>query len=353
MSYFQALTNFINRGLYHPELTPEALVRKHLAWNWLIIGLFGLLGITALALWLKARLLLWCCVTLLAYDLLTLPMFFLLRDFGSVLFGYLLLVLLTIFSFMLLMGGITTSSGLALTGLGVLLGATAFFNDLRKVTALFVVYLVTIVITGLLEPRLSLPPDHQPSTNVFFFVLHLIGLAGAGCLFALYYLHRPPFEAERSAHPTTLNEARANGRAPLTMVPDMARQRMANHTEHFDDTAAMMSKRGLTRPAGDAFLQRVFAVINDHLADEQFKIDQLCQEMAISRAQLYRKFEALTDMPIGKFIRTLRLHQARRLIEAGDCNVTQAALRSGFRNLSHFSAAFKEEFGVNPSDLLA
>jgi signal transduction histidine kinase/DNA-binding response OmpR family regulator len=106
-----------------------------------------------------------------------------------------------------------------------------------------------------------------------------------------------------------------------------------------------------TLPLEDEFMQKVRDTVASNLSDEDFDIEKLCQSLAMSRSQLYRKFEALTDMPIGKYIRTQRLYKAKELLEKGQVNVTEAAMQSGFRNLSHFSTAFKEEFGISPKEV--
>ncbi|NND05249.1 MAG: response regulator [Saprospiraceae bacterium] len=101
----------------------------------------------------------------------------------------------------------------------------------------------------------------------------------------------------------------------------------------------------------DVFIKKVRDVVEKNLGDEGFGVPHLCQQLAMSRAQLYRKFEALTDLPVGKFIRTKRLRKAKELLQNNGLNVTEAAFETGFRSLSHFSSAFKEEFGVSPSDI--
>ena len=99
------------------------------------------------------------------------------------------------------------------------------------------------------------------------------------------------------------------------------------------------------------FLSKVHAIVETNLHDEEFSIQQLCNEIGMSRAQLYRKFNALTDQSLGKFIRSKRLNKAKFLMEIQGLNVSEAAYDSGFKNLSHFSYIFKEEFGFSPSEL--
>ncbi|MBK7753381.1 MAG: helix-turn-helix domain-containing protein [Flavobacteriales bacterium] len=42
---------------------------------------------------------------------------------------------------------------------------------------------------------------------------------------------------------------------------------------------------------------------------------------------------------------------AKLLLSAGDLQVSEVAFQCGFENLSHFSKAFKEEFGHSPMEL--
>ena len=146
------------------------------------------------------------------------------------------------------------------------------------------------------------------------------------------YLTKPFYKEELLAHLHNLIELRKK-----------LSQRYASH-----DPPSPTEDKAIQRE--DLFMHQVRSIMKTHLSDENFGIPQLCQELAMSRAQLYRKFEALTNVPVGKFIRTLRLRKAKELLENSSLNVTEVAFEVGFRNLSHFSTAFKEEFGVSPSE---
>ncbi|MGY4208019.1 AraC family transcriptional regulator [Burkholderia sp. PvR073] len=62
----------------------------------------------------------------------------------------------------------------------------------------------------------------------------------------------------------------------------------------------------------------------------------------------FRKANGLTP---HQYIIESRLQAARRLIERGQCDVTEAALDCGFSSASHFSATFRKRWGVSPSEL--
>lgn len=101
----------------------------------------------------------------------------------------------------------------------------------------------------------------------------------------------------------------------------------------------------------EIFIRNVLEIIKNNMHDDSFGITLICLSIGMSRAQLYRKFKALTDKSIYDYIRTMRLEKARMLLERTDINVSEAAYATGFRNISHFSRIFTEHFGLHPSDL--
>ncbi|MBT8321172.1 MAG: response regulator, partial [Eudoraea sp.] len=99
----------------------------------------------------------------------------------------------------------------------------------------------------------------------------------------------------------------------------------------------------------DAFMGKVRQLLEAHLSQEEFGIAQLCDALAMSRSQLYRKFSALSDMTVNQFIITLRLEKARELLATTNLNVSEVAYDTGFKNPAHFSRVFSERFGYPPS----
>lgn len=100
----------------------------------------------------------------------------------------------------------------------------------------------------------------------------------------------------------------------------------------------------------EALMDRIIQSVNHHLDDSEFSVEQLCEEVGISRAHLHRKMKELTGMPVTEFIRNIRLEQAARLLKEHKLNVTQVAYSVGFSNLGYFSTVFRKHFGVNPKD---
>ena len=100
----------------------------------------------------------------------------------------------------------------------------------------------------------------------------------------------------------------------------------------------------------ELLMERIMKAVNKNLADSDFNVDMLTQEVGISRAQLHRKMKELTGISTSEFIRNIRLEQAARLLREQKINVTQVAYTVGFSNLAHFSTIFRKHFGVSPSE---
>jgi len=101
----------------------------------------------------------------------------------------------------------------------------------------------------------------------------------------------------------------------------------------------------------DTLLKKVMASVEKNIADENFGVDELAREACLSRAHLNRKLHALTDLSPAELIRRVRLERARQLLENNAGSIAEIAYQVGFGSPSHFSASFRERFGILPSEV--
>ncbi|HTN39145.1 MAG TPA: two-component regulator propeller domain-containing protein [Arachidicoccus sp.] len=101
--------------------------------------------------------------------------------------------------------------------------------------------------------------------------------------------------------------------------------------------------------ANEQFLLDAQAAVEAHLDDSEYSVEQLSQEMFVSRVTLYKKMVAVAGKTPLEFIRTLRIKKAAQYLEKG-MNVAQAAYEVGFNNPKYFTKYFKQEYGVLPSE---
>lgn len=100
----------------------------------------------------------------------------------------------------------------------------------------------------------------------------------------------------------------------------------------------------------DQFMQRLMDCINRHLGEKDFSIEKLCEEVGISRAQLHRRLKERTNQSTSIFIRNVRLHQAAKLLTESEMRVSEVADAVGFVQITYFCNAFKELYGVTPTE---
>lgn len=81
-------------------------------------------------------------------------------------------------------------------------------------------------------------------------------------------------------------------------------------------------------------------------------LDEIAGKMGISRFYLCREFRRLTGQTLFQYINVVRCKSAHDLIDEG-CSVSEAAMASGFENVSYFTRTYKRYFGMLPSAGLA
>ncbi len=100
----------------------------------------------------------------------------------------------------------------------------------------------------------------------------------------------------------------------------------------------------------EQFLSKIKKVVEKHIDDSAFSVEQLASALLMSRMQLYRKLKALTGKSPNKIIRNIRLQRAAQLLNTKQYNVSEVTYMVGYNDLKSFREQFKKEFGVSPSD---
>lgn len=100
------------------------------------------------------------------------------------------------------------------------------------------------------------------------------------------------------------------------------------------------------------FMQRAIDCVNRHLEDCEFDQPQFVEEMGTSKSTLYKKLKSLTGLNTSTFIRNIRLKAACRIMEEKKTavRISELAYAVGFNDPKYFSACFKKEFGMLPTE---
>lgn len=127
-----------------------------------------------------------------------------------------------------------------------------------------------------------------------------------------------------------------------------ARQQRKN-----DEAKQMLSAEDIQtdEPGERMFLERFKKAAKSHIGDANLRMDDLGSELSLSKVQMYRKVKALTGKTPAEVLREMRMQKAYSLLKQTDKTISEVAAEVGFAIPGYFSACFKKQFGINPTEL--
>jgi AraC-like DNA-binding protein len=82
--------------------------------------------------------------------------------------------------------------------------------------------------------------------------------------------------------------------------------------------------------------------------DNPPSLSELARLVGLNECTLKRGFRYCFGTSVFSYMRNYKLEQARKMLEAGEMNITEIARVMGYTSRSPFAAAFRKQFGVNP-----
>jgi signal transduction histidine kinase/ligand-binding sensor domain-containing protein/DNA-binding response OmpR family regulator len=105
-------------------------------------------------------------------------------------------------------------------------------------------------------------------------------------------------------------------------------------------------------PLDQQLIEKAIKVVEEHITDTEFSVEELGSEVGLSRSHLYKKLMSITGKGPAEFIRTIRLKRGRQLLEKSQMQIAEVAYSVGFNSPKRFTINFKSEFGISPSEYL-
>jgi two-component system, sensor histidine kinase ChiS len=97
------------------------------------------------------------------------------------------------------------------------------------------------------------------------------------------------------------------------------------------------------------YVNKAISHVIKNISDDTYSVNELANDLCISRSQLHRKLISTTGFSATNFIRMIRLEKAKDLLLKNWGNVTEIAYECGFNSQSYFTKSFTEYFGESPS----
>ncbi len=116
----------------------------------------------------------------------------------------------------------------------------------------------------------------------------------------------------------------------------------------------VMTQKNSAEPTLDEkLLKRITDMINKNVKNPDYSIEDLANDVGISRVHLHRKMRELTGLTTRDFVRNVRMEYAGELLRDKKYEVGEVAIMTGYSTTSYFSQAFKAHFGISPSMYIA
>ncbi len=103
----------------------------------------------------------------------------------------------------------------------------------------------------------------------------------------------------------------------------------------------------------DELITKLTRLVEERMANTSFNLEDLANEVAMSRSTLYREIKRTTGLSAGGFVKEIRLQKARQRLENQSVKaVNELSYDVGFSTPSYFSKQYKKRFGKKPADYL-
>ncbi|MEP7030551.1 MAG: helix-turn-helix domain-containing protein [Pseudolabrys sp.] len=105
----------------------------------------------------------------------------------------------------------------------------------------------------------------------------------------------------------------------------------------------------LSRPHSDEKIRQTEEYLQQHF-DRNVPIDRLADRIGMSPRNFIRRFKAATGRLPGAYIQTLRVTEAKELLEDGAASIQAVCSKIGYEDVVFFRGLFKRHTGMTPAE---
>ena len=96
-------------------------------------------------------------------------------------------------------------------------------------------------------------------------------------------------------------------------------------------------------------IKNIKSYLINHLSDD-VTLDDLSSQFNLSKTSIKNYFKIIYGKPLNTWRREYRLNQAASYLEKTDLNIGEISERVGYKNHGKFTSAFKQYYGMTPSE---
>ena len=99
-----------------------------------------------------------------------------------------------------------------------------------------------------------------------------------------------------------------------------------------------------------ALLEEAQKLFSENYANPEFSLKEYLKKVEIGEVYFRKLFKAFYGMPPNQYLISLRLNEAKKLLENDIAPINKIAEMLGFSNHCYFSRLFKEKMGFSPNE---
>lgn len=97
-------------------------------------------------------------------------------------------------------------------------------------------------------------------------------------------------------------------------------------------------------------MQKIVNYIKDHIADSNISVNQLADNIGVSKSGLNRKMKKITGITPKDFIIHARMRKAGQLLKTTDLPIKDIAYDCGFADQNYFGKSFRNIYNMSPTE---
>jgi two-component system, sensor histidine kinase ChiS len=121
--------------------------------------------------------------------------------------------------------------------------------------------------------------------------------------------------------------------------------------EKFSSSAIIKPGEISVTPRDRVFMEKLVKVIEDNISNEKYSIEDLSHDVGMSQSQLHRKLKAVVNQTTNHFVRSIKMHRAKELLERDAGTIAEVAYMVGYDDPGYFTKSYKAFFGQLPSEV--
>ena len=102
--------------------------------------------------------------------------------------------------------------------------------------------------------------------------------------------------------------------------------------------------------ADKVMMDKLMAFLEARISDPTLRMEDMADEVNLSRTAFYSKMRSIVGMPPVEFVRHIRLQRAELLVAKSKDSFSQIAYAVGFSDPKYFSKCFRKATGMTPSE---